>query len=660
MPIGLIIVLVIMVLGGIAITVLGNKPKKRGHSTKYDRIFLIIYARLYKFPLSGDKLRKITSQIQSLSIYGKRQAYVRASKYYLTSTAVMLAVIIAAVFIFKDAISVLICIAFAVVLSTVIVDKKVDKINEIVYKQLRITVSSLLQAYMRLNSVVEAVQESEVGYELRGCMEDILNIMTVANGELKLQEFFQKTPFRPMQTLARMCYNVNNIGDDKDIYGQSNFVQALTLMMTDINSELERIDYQKKRFGIIEYLPLVPILGIKLVESYFISIMPGTALIYQGVMGYIIRVVILVSGIMCYTIISKINNIVSIKIDDRCDWAMKLLDNKHFYHFIVGLAPKNAKRRKLNLKIKNCISKKTVNQLYTEKLVYWLVAFIVTILTLITTTQMGRDYILNSTQQLSLVATDEMQGYTHEQVLDMDHVYIGMCIQNGGQPLNEAESLELVGSYMNGLTDLQKLDQVKRMKDKYNSVVNSYFKWYYIIVAFGISCLAYMGPNLMLKLRRFLVNTEAEEDFLQLQTLMTIIMNTDCDTLDALEQLTDLSRIHRDQLLYCYHSFPSNPEMELARLESKTPILAFKRFVGKLKLTINDLSMAEAFSDLLIEREHILKLRTATMYNSINKKRTFCGLISLAPLGLFVIGELLIPIGYLGGMEFMNALSSLD
>lgn len=660
MPIGLIIVMVLMILAGIAITILGNKPKKRGHSTKYDRIFLVIYARLYKFPLSGDKLRKITSQIQSLSIYGKRQAYVRACKYYLTSTAVMLAVILAAVFIFKDAISVLICIAFSVVLSTVIVDKKVDKINEIVYKQLRITVSSLLQAYMRLNSVVEAVQESEVGYELRGCMEDILNIMTVANGELKLQEFFQKTPFRPMQTLARMCYNVNNIGDDKDIYGQSNFVQALTLMMTDINSELERIDYQKKRFGIIEYLPLVPILGIKLVESYFMNIMPGTALIYQGVMGYIIRVVILVSGIIGYTIISKINNIVSIKIDDRCEWSMKLLENKHFYHLIVGLAPKNAKRRKLNLKIKNCISKKSVNQIYTEKLVYWFVAFAVTILTLITTTQMGRDYILNSTQQLSLVATDEMQGYTHEQVLDMDHVYIGMCIQNGGKPLNEAETLELVGSYMNGLTDLQKLDQVKRMQDKYHSVVSSYFKWYYILVAFGISILAYMGPNLMLKLRRFLVNTEAEEDFLQLQTLMTIIMNTDCDTLDALEQLTDLSRIHKDQLLYCYHSFPSNPEMELARLESKTPILAFKRFVGKLKLTINDLSMAEAFSDLLIEREHIIKLRTATMYDSINKKRTLCGLVSLAPLGLFVIGELLIPIGYLGGMEFMKALSSLD
>lgn len=660
MPIGMIIMMVGMILAGIAITIFGNKPKKKGASTKNDKIFLNLYAKLYKFPLTGDKVRKITSQIQAMSVYGKRQTYVKACKYFLSSTAVMFAVIVASIFIFKDAISVLICIAFSVVLSTVLVDKKVDKINKIIYKELRVTVSSLRQEYMKLNSVVEALQECEVGPELRNSIDEILSIMTVSNGELKLQEFFQKTPFRPVQTLARICYNINNVGDDVDVYGQSNFVQALTLMSTDINSELERINYQEKKFGIIEYLPLVPIPAMKLIETYFTGIMPGTALIYQGVLGYIIRVVILVAGILCYSIISKINNIVSIKDDDRCDWSMKMLESKGFAHFIVGLAPKNAKRRRLKVKLKNCLSKKSIEQLYTEKVVYGAVGIVVAILTLISTTQMGRDYILNSTQQLSLVATNEMEEYTHEQILEMDQVYIGMCIQKGGELISADEATELVNSYMNGLTDLQKQDQVKRMQDKYKSVTNAYFKWYYVIVAFLIGVIAYHGPNIMLKVRRFLVNTEAEEDFLQLQTLMTIIMNMDCDTLDAIEQLTDLSKIHKDHLLYCYHSFPSNPELELARLEAKTPILEFKRFIGKLKLTVNDLSMKEAFSDLIIEREHILKLRTMAMYDSIDKKRTLCGILSLTPLGLLVVGELLIPIGYLGGMEFMNALSSLD
>ena len=99
--------------------------------------------------------------------------------------------------------------------------------------------------------------------------------------------------------------------------------------------------------------------------------------------------------------------------------------------------------------------------------------------------------------------------------------------------------------------------------------------------------------------------------------------------------------------------------MELTRLQSKTPIIEFKRFIGKLKLTINDLDLREAFSDLLIEREHILRLREMSLEATINKKRGLCGPLSLTPMGAMVIGELLIPLGYLGILEFMNALSMM-
>ena len=156
-----------------------------------------------------------------------------------------------------------------------------------------------------------------------------------------------------------------------------------------------------------------------------------------------------------------------------------------------------------------------------------------------------------------------------------------------------------------------------------------------------------------------MVKTEAEDDFLQLQTLVSILMNTDMDTMETLYQLMQNSRIHKDMLAYCYHSYPANPEMELTRLQSKTPIIEFKRFIGKLKLTIYDLDLREAFSDLLIEREHILRLREMSLEATINKKRGLCGPLSLTPMGAMVIGELLIPLGYLGILEFMNALSMM-
>ena len=103
-----------------------------------------------------------------------------------------------------------------------------------------------------------------------------------------------------------------------------------------------------------------------------------------------------------------------------------------------------------------------------------------------------------------------------------------------------------------------------------------------------------------------------------------------------------------------------NPELELTRLQSKTPLTEFKRFIGKLKLTISDLSMQEAFSDLVIEREQIMRIREITIQATIDKKRGLCGPLSLTPLGCMVVGELLIPLGYLGVREFMSAMTMME
>ena len=78
-----------------------------------------------------------------------------------------------------------------------------------------------------------------------------------------------------------------------------------------------------------------------------------------------------------------------------------------------------------------------------------------------------------------------------------------------------------------------------------------------------------------------------------------------------------------------------------------------------IELTISDLSLSEAFSDLIIEREQIMRVREITIMATIDKKRGLCGPLSLTPLGFMVVGELLIPLGYLGYREFMNALSSM-
>ena len=652
-PIPVLLAMVGIMAVGIVIVISGNKPQKEREAAK-QRNIVKAYKFFSNFFLTQGQMLQISARLSALSIYSRAEIQAMSTKYLLMTDAISVGVIAVGVIMFKDTISTLICVAFALLINNILITKQIDKVNLQVYKALKYTISSIRQEYLRLGSVSEAIAEAEIHPLLRKPFDEIYQILTSANGELKLLKFYESSPFRVLQTLAGVCYNINNSGDEKDEFGQSNFVNALTMITSEVNSEIQRLVTLKTKFGIIEYLPFVPMVAMTLIETYFISIMPGTALIYNGMIGYLCRILTLLSCIVCYTIVANVNSAAPIKEDDRAPWTISALKNPGFRQFIYNITPKNAKARRAERKLKSALSRKTLENIYCEKVVWSVGAFFVALAAVISMVSLGRDFTMNSTQQLSLVATDEMAQYSKEQILELDYLYF-----NRDRDWSDEEFQETVRSFMPGLTDLQVLDQVKRIKDKEAALETAYFHWYYMVAVIAISCLAWFGPDVATMLRKILVQTEAEDDFLQLQTLMAILMNMDIDTLDALWQMTQHSRVHKNMLMWCYHSYPSNPEKELVRLQSKTPIIEFKRFIGKLLLTISDLSLAEAYSDLKIEREHMIRVREINMYATIDKKRGMCGPVSMTPLGFMVVGELLIPLGYLGIKEFMSALGSM-
>ena len=177
---------------------------------------------------------------------------------------------------------------------------------------------------------------------------------------------------------------------------------------------------QKKKFGIIEYLPFVPIFAMGIVESYFSGIMPGTALIYGGPIGYICRTLTIVSAIICYAVITRINTTVPVKEDDRVIWAVNALAREPVKKFIDDIKPKNKKALKLKQKIKLALSRQSIEELYVQKVAYGAIAFVFAFLVCFSVIQMGSDYVRNSTQQLSLVATNEMDTFSKESILALD------------------------------------------------------------------------------------------------------------------------------------------------------------------------------------------------------------------------------------------------
>jgi hypothetical protein len=175
-------------------------------------------------------------------------------------------------------------------------------------------------------------------------------------------------------------------------------------------------------------------------------------------------------------------------------------------------------------------------------------------------------------------------------------------------------------------------------------------------IAYGAWCI----PELLLRARAWLLRTEAEEDVLQLQTIITILMNTSVDTMDTLYWMERQSRVHKNALFDAYHEYPSDPDLALNRLKARAFLPDFKRMIDKLILTIHQITLAEAFSDLVAEREHVLRLREISQRATLKKKRAFASPLAMLPVALTAILYLLVPLGILGFKEFTRALQNLN
>lgn len=226
------------------------------------------------------------------------------------------------------------------------------------------------------------------------------------------------------------------------------------------------------------------------------------------------------------------------------------------------------------------------------------------------------------------------------------------------KPTDE-EALELVQERLPDIFEMDKLEQVERLSTKWDTYYGLGWHWWFILIIFASSALMWFTPPLMIMLRKYLVKTEAEEDILQMQTMLSILMYTSLDTLEAIYWLIQTSKIHKDILVFCYHEYPSNPEVAIERMKSKVNIAEFQNICDKLISTINYVSLRDAFGDLVTERAHVMQLREMVQEATIKKKRSIASPLAMAPLFALIIGYILLPVGILGVGEFMDAFSEM-
>lgn len=595
--------------------------------------------------------RRLVEMLSRLSLYNFQEVRYRAVKYYRVSLITMFTIWLLGTLIFKDFTCSLLLLLFAYLVKNKYIDKNVEKSRRQLLTQFSTTLSSLEQEYTRLGNIPDALAECEKGKLLETQMEDIYNICTAVDGEDRLDEFYSKCQFRQLKTLAESCYILNDTGDTTDAYGESTFRTNIRLIKDEVDLEVRKNTMIHIKFNMLEYIPLVPIFCVSIVQNFFMSNIPGTSVLYNGLLGYISRLSIVLFTLIGYYVITNINSEQYVRSNDRLEIVDNLLTKRWYKRIVRNVMSKSAKTIvSINKKIRGSLSSKDPEYIYAEKILFSTIIFVLALLSSVVMVISARQFIYQNTKSLSLVGGVVYSQEEYERLYKYDCEIMARKVLETDD-IMAAQLKEVLPK----ATEFTRLEEVSRIKLKYEKYHNTYYRWWYVLICYAVGICGWFIPELLLKFRQYMVKAEAEEDVLQMQTIIASVMDTSLDTLSVLYWLEKNSSVHKDALRFCYHEYPADPELALNRLKSKSTVAEFHHMCDRFITTIHQISIKEAFATLITDRAHILRIREMVQEEMINSKRMIASPLALAPIIALAVMHILAPIGILGFAEFTKA-----
>ena len=655
-----------------------TKLQKEIQKKKRESYQEALYHVLVKNRFTKGYVRRLTKRFSLMSIFSRDEIQRGVARYTKQLFLYTMGAVVVSCFLFEDTMSVLISVLIVYVWFSVKIEMNLQNSIVRVLYELKYAVSSIRLEYKKTMDVILALENGTYGQHIAPIMEDLKSVLTNARGEEALTEFYEKVPFKQVQTLAMVCYNINNTGDEIDENNNSVFDEAMLVMNSDINQKIEEYNYEALRFGKIEYLAFVGIAMCIILRYAVSSMLPSAAIVYHSVAGLLIQYGCMLYSIYAYHVVAHGHIREIMKNDDRKVPIIKLLNNKFINKYVTTMMPKNRNRRIWAAKLKKAFSKMSLKEFWCERYAWAVGIFLFLFCAIMSAPFVQKKYLENYTGSFDIAGyidyndEDGNRIWTNDYILEMDQKYMALRDQGkwesvGTDNVSDVDVKEIyamITEHLNdkrhALSELELMDQQNRLETKYQQLKKAKYHWYYIFIPIIGAVIGFMIPVKVLKNRTTLAANEEEEEFLQLQIVMMILASMNFDTLETLGHLAQIADIHKEMLLYCYYGYASDPVGELDKMMKITQSENFKYFISKLKTTVEDLSIKEAFEDLQSDREHICNERAVYIKESINRKRASLGQTALRPMQVATFGMLVFPLVYSGLTGLMSAFDKIN
>ena len=645
----------------------GTQEKSFSSEVMYQKL----YIRYLKLPFLRRYLLKIRRRLEIINIDDEFLTRLQTSKIITRALLIILPVTLIVIFMTKsNPLIMIIILIFELFIVDSLVDGMVDKLDNNLLNQQVDFFAAMRHSYHETNMVGEAIyqtaQDDEHG-EISRQAEKIYNILNSEDPETELEKYYDIAPNNYLKEFAGISYLTQEFGDRK-VDGTSLYLKNLDNITQEMQLEILKRDKLNYTFQSLSIISIIPMVMLEPVKSWALSNFSFTKSFYNGKLGLIVQIAVLLVTFICYILIRKLkdNGAVNIKLENNQNpWQAKLYNIKPIKRFVDLFIPKDGtkERRKIREALKAAASKQKIEWLYINRLVLTVVVFIASIIMFVMLHKVQINYIYTEpTTEYDLIGEMNDRDYRNAMKVTETHNYfLDMFKGKLNTTQGDIEKAMRKSTYYRDADDETITSNATQILEKLQIVNSEYLKWFEILIAMVFAIIGYAAPMLMLKFQVIIRKMSMEDEVMQFQTIILMLMRLErVDVEMILEWMERYADIFKEPISRCLNDYESGSWEALENMKEEVSFQPLIRIIESLQTAVEKVPIKEAFDELDSDREYYQDKRKEANDRLISKKGMIGRAIGFTPLiGVFV-GYLVVPLVLIGLTSMTSSFATIQ
>ena len=621
-------------------------------------LFQKLYLTYVRIPFIKRYILKLRRRLEIINVDDEYNTRKVSAKILTKALVIIVPLIVVTICItYTNYLLMFILLIFELFMIDTLIDGSVDKIDNNILKEQIDFFSEIRHAYHEYNMVEEAIyqvsQDDEKNISRQG--EKIYEILISDDPETELEKYYDIAPNSFLKEFAGVSYLTKEFGDRK-VNGASLYLKNVDNIAQEMQLEILKRDKLNYVFQSLAVISIAPILLLEPLKGWAVSNFSFTADWYEGKIGMIVQILILILTFVSYILVRKLKDNGSTGINTKNTenpWQAKLYKNKLIKKFVDLFIPKDGTKeyRKITQLLKDAASHLKLEWLYINRITMAIVTCIASVIIFGQLHVVAIDYIYTepTTDYNILGGLSEKDEKKAMEVTKRDNIFLDKFRGQLDVTVDDIEIAIRNSTEFEEESDEEISLAAERILGKLQVINSEYVQWFEILLALVFAVVAYMAPIWILMFQVKMRQLEMEDEVMQFQTIILMRLRIERVNVEIiLEWLERYSNIFKAPITKCVNNYESGAWEALEQMKEEVSYMPLVRIIESLQAAVERIPIADAFDELDSEREYYREKRKESNERLIKRKGMIGKFIGFAPMVCMFVGYLIIPLVFIG------------